>query len=509
MYRQLKKLFYKKKGNTTKYKFLGLTIYKKTKTPNKKIYKILGIKIAQKRKSKYIRLTFADNLKNCSQRFNTQTKFNRLAIFASFNKDGLILDYVVYYLTELKKVVDGIIFVTDNPILPSELDKIKDIIIYAECQRHEEYDFGSYKRGFFWAKENDLLADCTELILCNDSCFGPLYPFSEMFDTMAKRTCDFWGILDNTELSPHVQSYFLVIKKNIIQEKLHLFFDKIKHYNDVSDVIINYEVGFTKYLTKYGYKYQSYINCLKIPFSTPNKTMYPLYLVKKHSMPLIKIKALSWDWYNQGYSHREDAPDKIMQYLSNNNLLLYQAIQNFFSSKIKTSRYNKIISESGMWDEDFYSTSYNIPKEKALCHYIELGWMLGYNPSPFFDNNEYINLYNITECPLLHFITKGSLAGLKFVKNLHIPNAQMILEYQKTRKKRKTDKVIYTCLTGNYDNLINHYYINPDWDYICFTDNENLLKSSENGIWQIRKLIYSKLSPSLNNRWHKFFHKNV
>lgn len=43
MYTHFKKLFYKKKGNTTKYKFLGLTILKKIKMPNKKIYKILGI----------------------------------------------------------------------------------------------------------------------------------------------------------------------------------------------------------------------------------------------------------------------------------------------------------------------------------------------------------------------------------------------------------------------------------------------------------------------------------
>ena len=37
--------------------------------------------------------------------------------------------------------------------------------------------------------------------------------------------------------------------------------------------------------------------------------------------------------------------------------------------------------------------------------------------------------------------------------------------------KRKYKKVVYTAITGNYDELITPEYINKDWDYICFTDN--------------------------------------
>ncbi len=46
------------------------------------------------------------------------------------------------------------------------------------------------------------------------------------------------------------------------------------------------------------------------------------------------------------------------------------------------------------------------------------------------------------------------------------------------------DKVIYTCITGNYDNLIDPQYITEDFDYVCFTDNTNL----KSNIWDIRPL---------------------
>lgn len=48
MIHRLKKLFYKKKGNTTKYKLFGLTFLKVSLTPTKKIYKTAGIKLTKK-----------------------------------------------------------------------------------------------------------------------------------------------------------------------------------------------------------------------------------------------------------------------------------------------------------------------------------------------------------------------------------------------------------------------------------------------------------------------------
>lgn len=35
-------------------------------------------------------------------------------------------------------------------------------------------------------------------------------------------------------------------------------------------------------------------------------------------------------------------------------------------------------------------------------------------------------------------------------------------------------KVVFTAIFGNYDNLKTPEYINPDWDYVCFTDNRNV-----------------------------------
>ena len=43
-------------------------------------------------------------------------------------------------------------------------------------------------------------------------------------------------------------------------------------------------------------------------------------------------------------------------------------------------------------------------------------------------------------------------------------------------------KVVYTCITGNYDNLLEVTQMDSDFDYICFTDNPSLTSDT----WQIR-----------------------
>lgn len=63
--------------------------------------------------------------------------------------------------------------------------------------------------------------------------------------------------------------------------------------------------------------------------------------------------------------------------------------------------------------------------------------------------------------------------------------------------------VVYTCITGAYDGLIVHKFVNPAYDYVCFTDNEKLLSERKRGPWQIKPLAYSLLDNIKNARWHK------
>ena len=80
---------------------------------------------------------------------------------------------------------------------------------------------------------------------------------------------------------------------------------------------------------------------------------------------------------------------------------------------------------------------------------------------------------------------------------------EMILLYRIWRKLRKTSTVCYTYLSAGYDNLMQHRHISFGWDYVCFTNDEKLLRHKYIGIWKIEPSRFEKLDSKRNCGWHK------
>ena len=183
-----------------------------------------------------------------------------IAIFAHFDVDNLIDDYVIYYLKELGKVAADIVFVSDCDLNNEEKDKISNLCIKIISTKHGEYDFGSYKRGIECVKDN--LNNYDNLIIANDSCYGPIKPLLPIFEDMSLRVdVDFWGMTQNQETYPiHIQSYFVVFSKKVFLSKaFNSFFSSVKKQKHKREIIENYEIGLSTILVEAGFKKSSFI----------------------------------------------------------------------------------------------------------------------------------------------------------------------------------------------------------------------------------------------------------
>ena len=183
----------------------------------------------------------------------------RLAIFAHYDKQCIVDEYVVLYLESLKKSVDKIIFVSDCILSADELKKIDHLVFATICEEHGEYDFGSYKRGFFFAKNS--LENYDELVILNDSCYLTSSLEAVFKEMTTRRAYDFWGLTLNQDCHPeHVQSYFLVFTKKVFTSDVFLkFFDSVKKEKNKASIILNYEIGLTIKLVEAGYKKDAFI----------------------------------------------------------------------------------------------------------------------------------------------------------------------------------------------------------------------------------------------------------
>ncbi|SDJ32200.1 glycosyltransferase [Lutimaribacter saemankumensis] len=168
------------------------------------------------------------------------------------------------------------------------------------------------------------------------------------------------------------------------------------------------------------------------------------------------------------------------------------------------------IMESGFWDERWYRDRHWSEIETAakrdkrilspLNHYIIEGWKNGYEPSDYFPIKRPADL---EKNPVTHFMDTVRHNGYQFEENVWNPKPQDISDYWLYRESREAKRVIYTCIVGHYDDLIQPKYIDRSSDYVCFTDRQDLLESKEVGVWKIRQLEKTLENATLTNRWHK------
>lgn len=62
------------------------------------------------------------------------------------------------------------------------------------------------------------------------------------------------------------------------------------------------------------------------------------------------------------------------------------------------------------------------------------------------------------------------------------------------------NRVVYTCITGDYDNIRQPLTIYKDYDYICFSD---AIKEKQVGIWQIKTIPYQNKDNTMIARYVK------
>ena len=266
----------------------------------------------------------------------------RAVVFAHYDKDNLIDDYVIYYLKALNKIADDIVFVSCNNI--ENKDSLSGVVSHIIDEKHNEYDFGSYKRGYLYLKDN--LSDYDELVFVNDSCFGPLYPLEKVFDDMSNEVCDFWGITKNYFGSvkgkrpikrPHVQSYFLVFKKNVFMSDIFSnFIESVKEENDKQNVIFNYEIGLSEILEKSGFKSSSLVKSYK---NVDNITVLRWYqILLKDKMPFIKtsifrnknVKVATYDGFDEIIKENFNYPVSLIINFMNRYNITYKKSNKIF-----------------------------------------------------------------------------------------------------------------------------------------------------------------------------------
>lgn len=378
----------------------------------------------------------------------------KLCIFSHYDKNQVIQDYVEYMLKQLHKLKFDIVFVTTSEqINETELSKIeKNILIYI-VKKNSGYDFISWKTGLSFVPN---YKDYESILHINDSIFFPLVNPQKMFKKMNKRKVDFWGMTDSFKQTYHIESFFWVVNKELIQSDVYKdFWNSCTILEDKNQIIKNYEMGFANLFINHGYKCSTYIPIkqvlkkIKLSFkensleNLEQKRSFNLFwdlIIKKFNAPFIKKKILI-------KSHSEYNPTTF----------LYKEILNTYTT------YNINLIENTLKKEE--------PKDSELQE----------KANQFFSNLEiFLKLINKLKSNKNLIIYGFGEVGYLVFSNL--PNIKKIIDQN------------YTSLLSRY-NHINKFYsendinINDEILITAFGREKNIINSLEKINIKYKKII--------------------
>lgn len=288
----------------------------------------------------------------------------RLGIFVFYDNEGIVDAHVEYLLGALKERLEKLVITVNGSVSDSSYRKLKKFSSQIFIRPNIGLDAGAYKDTFLDFLNEEEWLSYDEIVLCNDTFFGPITPLQDVWKKLENVEADFWGITrhpggkfeDNTEFPGHIQTYFLVLRKSLIRSScFKLFWENLSYPETHRQAVEEFEIDFTNYFAQrglYGTTLMDVCDCdFALNYGINPYVYYNYELIKNFKIPFLKKKCLEFD--SSCYLRTMDLlmyiddktnydvkliNDHILRLYSNRNktiLFDYNEIENFYNSHNK------------------------------------------------------------------------------------------------------------------------------------------------------------------------------
>lgn len=270
----------------------------------------------------------------------------RACIFVFYDADGVVDDYNIYNLKQLKTVCEYVVAVVNGKINPEGRAKLIDVCDDMFVRHNEGYDTWAWREGIDFIGWDEIYT-YDELVLTNDSMFGPFYSLETVFKNMADDPCDFWGVNriyeDKTVKSflgkeipmPHkpefVSSNFRVIRSTMLKSyEFRKFWDNLPEIKDYWDASVLGEWQFSYSMVNAGFTFQTLCKGEQRGMSPSPSTMEGFDQISRLKVPYVRKKSLMGNINELTNYKKSTEAANIINYIRNktdyNIDLIYQNI---------------------------------------------------------------------------------------------------------------------------------------------------------------------------------------
>ena len=261
---------------------------------------------------------------------------SRLGIFVFFDPQGIVDDYVIHLLKSFRPHFSRLVAISNGAL--DDYAK-KRLLLWSDelfIRQNQGLDAAAFKDGLISYCGWDEVEKYDEVVLFNDTFFGPIHSFADMFHEMEQQDIDFWGMSANYHspdgwnrvkygyIPDHIQTFFVVFRKKMVcTESFHTYWNNYEHtMNDFVSVVTQHEVVMTKHFQDLGFRWAIYADTVRYRSVHPSEN-FNLYHYHAHTMmrdmkfPIFKKKTLNINISDQLDMQDLECSADAMNYIQN------------------------------------------------------------------------------------------------------------------------------------------------------------------------------------------------
>lgn len=227
-------------------------------------------------------------------RFPTGGK--RLVVYVVYDRRGGVEEFVRYALQGMRgdaahilAVVNGSLDADGRRLLESVADEVL-------VRPNSGFDIWAHKDALDHL--GDRIAEFDEVLLTNDTWFGPVRPYGPVFERMNELDVHFWGMTDHEweplnkftnegELPYHLQSFWIAVRKEMfLSPEWGAYWRDLPEMPSYFDAVLKHEIQFTKHFADQGYTHA--VAFASADYPTEHPALFNADLLLADGCPLIK-----------------------------------------------------------------------------------------------------------------------------------------------------------------------------------------------------------------------------
>ncbi|WP_396668666.1 rhamnan synthesis F family protein [Microbacterium sp. R86528] len=223
----------------------------------------------------------------------------RLVVYVVYDRRGEVEDFVVHALAALREHAAHVLVVANGSLSAAGREKLAPVSDSVLVRENVGYDIWAHKEALEFAGD---LSSYDEIVLANDTWYGPVRPFGPLFERMDAREVHFWGMTDHAEEVPnpftgegrlayHLQSFWIAVRRDMfLSETWASYWRDLPAMPDYFDAVLKHEAVFTEHFTDRGFTAGVAFGFDKYPTTHP--ALFNADLLIEDGCPLLKRRPL-------------------------------------------------------------------------------------------------------------------------------------------------------------------------------------------------------------------------